>query len=257
MAQRMQGKIALVSGAARGQGASHARLLAAEGAAVLCTDILDDLGQGTVAAIRKDGGVAEFLHLDVRSSADWEAAVGYAEKTWGKLDVLINNAGIVAMAGVADCSDEEWTNTIAVNQTGPFLGTRAAIPAFRRAGGGVIVNTASIQAVRSSWGYAAYQISKAAVISLTKTTAIEYGIENIRANAVCPSAVDTAMLASEMEIFADNPYFDFERDYLSRVPIGNRVAQPEEISTVVLHLASDDSAFTTGLVYQVDGGFGI
>jgi 3alpha(or 20beta)-hydroxysteroid dehydrogenase len=255
--QRMQGKVAIVSGAARGQGAAHALRLASEGASVLCTDVLDDLGKETAESIAAKGFDADYLHLDVRSNADWASAVDEAERKWGKLDVLVNNAGIVAVNDVEQCSDEEWDEVLSVCQNGVFRGTRAAIPAMRRAGGGAIVNTSSVYGFRGVWGYAAYQTAKAGVLAITRSTAKTFGIDNIRANAVCPGVVDTAMLASELEIFATNPYFDFERDHLSQIPIGKRAAQPEEIAEIVLHLASDESAYTTGLAYVVDGGLTI
>lgn len=254
MTQRMQGKVALVSGAARGQGAAHALRLASEGAAVLCTDVLDDLGKETAERIAAKGFDAAYQHLDVRSNEDWAAAVDEAERRWGTLNVLINNAGIVAINDVEKCGDEEWDDVLAVCQGGVFRGTRAAIPALRRAGGGAIVNTASIYGFRGVWGYAAYQTAKAGVLAITRSTAKTFGHEGIRANAVCPGIVQTPMLEQELEIFAADPYFDFERDHLSQIPIGKRAAQPEEISEVVLHLASDESAYTTGIAYVVDGG---
>lgn len=257
MTRRMQGKVALITGAASGQGAAHARRLAAEGAAVLCTDILDDPGQETAAGITADGGQADYLHLDVRSNEDWTAAVADAERTWGRLNVLVNNAGIVAISGIEDCSDQEWDDVIAVNQSGPFRGTRAAIPALRRAGGGAIVNTASIYGIRGVWGYVAYQAAKSAVLAITRSTARSFGHENIRANAICPGSVDTPMLAKELEIFAADPHFDFDSDYLTHVPVGKRSARPEEIAEIVAHLASDESRYTTGLAYIVDGGWSV
>jgi 3alpha(or 20beta)-hydroxysteroid dehydrogenase len=255
--QRMHGKVALISGAARGQGAAHALRLAGEGASVLCTDVLDELGQETAEAIAAKGFDAAYLHLDVRSNQDWAAAVAEAERRWGKLDVLVNNAGIVAISDVETCTDEEWDDVLAVCQNGVFRGTRAAIPALRRAGGGSIVNTASVYGLRGVWGYAAYQTAKAGVLAITRSTAKTYGHEGIRANAVCPGVVQTPMLEAELEIFASNPHFDFERDHLPLIPLGARVAQPEEISEIVLHLASDESRYTTGSAYVVDGGLTI
>jgi 3alpha(or 20beta)-hydroxysteroid dehydrogenase len=257
MGQRMQDKVVLITGAARGQGAAHALRLASEGASVLCTDVLDDLGKETAENIAAKGLDATYLHLDVRVNEDWTAAVAEAERRWGRLDVLVNNAGIVGLADVESCTDEEWDDVLAVCQSGVFRGTRAAIPALRRAGGGSIVNTASVYGLRGVWGYVAYQAAKAGVLAITRSTAKTYGHEGIRANAICPGVVQTPMLEAELEIFRTNPHFDFERDHLPTIPLGARVAQPEEISEIVLHLASDESAYTTGSVYVVDGGLTI
>ena len=188
MTERMQGKVVLISGAARGQGAAHARRLAAEGASVLCTDVLDELGQATAARIRNGGGDAQYMRLDVRLNGDWVAAVAFAEDRWGKLDVLVNNAGIVELADAQECSDDEWDDVIAVCQSGAFRGTRAVLPALKRAGGGSIVNISSVMAVRGSWGYVAYQAAKSAVLGITRSTAKTFGVDGIRANAICPES---------------------------------------------------------------------
>jgi 3alpha(or 20beta)-hydroxysteroid dehydrogenase len=253
MSNELNGKVALVSGASRGQGASHARLLASSGASVVCADVLDDLGIAVADQIVGDGGTAVYSHLDVRSNSDWEAGVALAQERFGRLDILVNNAGVVGVAGVDECSDQEWDDVIAVNQTGQFRGIRAAIPALRRAGGGSIINTASVYGLRGVWGYAAYVASKHAVIGLTKSTAIQYGPENIRANAICPSAVQTPMLEEELKIFEANPDFDWQQ-WLETKPIP-RVAESEEISEMVLYLASSRSAFITGSTFTIDGGY--
>lgn len=254
MEQVLEGKVALVSGSARGQGASHARVLAEAGAAVVGGDILDDLGLSVAAAIAGDGGRAEYLHLDVRSNEDWDAAVKLAEEKFGRLDILCNNAGIVRMEGVGEVGDEEWDEVIAINATGVMRGTRAAIPALRRAGGGSIVNTASTLGLKGAWGYAAYTASKHAVIGITKSTAIQYGPENIRANALCPSSVDTPMHRGEMEHFKDNPYFDFDK-WLDDNHALARIAEPAEISHLILYLVSPMAKWVTGASLSIDGGF--
>jgi 3alpha(or 20beta)-hydroxysteroid dehydrogenase len=251
MSEMLEGKVALISGSARGQGASHARVLAAAGAKVVVSDVLDDLGEGVAAEI---GDAAVYTHLDVRSNSDWEAAVALAEEKFGRLDILVNNAGIVMMEGAGECSDEEWDEVIAVNQSGVFRGTRAAIPALRRAGGGSIVNTASTLGLKGAWGYIAYTASKHAVIGITKSTAVQYGGENIRANAICPSSVDTPMHEGEMEHFKDNPYFDFNKwlDDNHAIP---RIAEAAEISHLVLYLVSPMAGWVTGASFSIDGGF--
>jgi 3alpha(or 20beta)-hydroxysteroid dehydrogenase len=247
----LDGKVALISGSARGQGASHARLLAASGAKVVVSDVLDDLGKAVAEEI---GNAAVYTHLDVRSNGDWESAVTLAEERFGSLDILVNNAGIVLMDGAGECSDEEWDEVIAVNQSGVFRGTRAAIPALRRAGGGSIVNTASTLGLKGAWGYVAYTASKHAVIGITKSTAVQYGGENIRANAICPSSVDTPMHEGEMEHFKDNPYFDFDKwlDDNHAIP---RIADVSEISHLVLYLVSPMAGWVTGASFSIDGGF--
>jgi 3alpha(or 20beta)-hydroxysteroid dehydrogenase len=254
MDRLLEGKVALISGSARGQGASHARVLAAAGAAIVGGDILDDLGQGVVDEITAADGKAAYTHLDVRSNEDWGAAIRLAEERFGRLDILCNNAGIVRMEGAGECSDEEWDEVIAVNQTGVFRGTRAAIPALRRAGGGSIVNTASTLGLKGAWGYAAYTASKHAVVGLTKSTAVQYGPENIRANAICPSSVDTPMHWGEMEHFKENPYFDFDK-WLDDNHAIARIADPPEISHLVLYLVSPMAKWVTGASLSIDGGF--
>jgi 3alpha(or 20beta)-hydroxysteroid dehydrogenase len=247
----LAGKVALVSGSARGQGASHARVLAAAGAKVVVSDLLDDLGEEVAAEI---GEAAVYTHLDVRSDADWKAAVGLAEEKFGSLDILCNNAGIVRMEGVGEVTDEEWDEVIATNQTGVMLGSRAAIPAMRRAGGGSIVNTSSTLGLKGAWGYAAYTASKHAVIGLTKSTAVQYGADNIRANAICPSSIDTPMHWGEMEHFKENPYFDFDK-WLDDSHAIARVAEAEEVSHLVLYLCSPMAKWVTGASFSIDGGF--
>ncbi|MBY4275006.1 glucose 1-dehydrogenase [Rhodococcus fascians] len=248
----LEGKTALISGSARGQGAAHARRLAAEGASIVVSDILDELGEGVAQEIRTAGGSAVYTHLDVRVSADWDRAVALAESEFGALNVLANNAGICAIATIADCSEDEWASVIATNQTGVFLGMRAAVPAMQRAGGGSIINTASIYGVTGTYGYAAYVASKFAVIGLTKSAALTYCYSNIRVNAVAPGIVGTQMLADEIKQFDENPDFDFDA-HVAALPIP-RVAPPEEVSETVLYLASDMSSYTTGAVIPVDGG---
>jgi 3alpha(or 20beta)-hydroxysteroid dehydrogenase len=250
--QEFTGKTVLVSGSARGQGAAHAQRFAEEGARIVVSDIRDELGEATVELIRSKGGQAVYQHLDVRDSDDWDAAVARAESEFGSLDVLLNNAGIVNCDAADTCSNDTWANVMATNSTGVFYGIRAAVPAMRRAGGGVIVNTASVMGMVGSWGYAAYIASKHAVVGLTKSAALTYASENIRVNAVAPGCVDTAMLDEEKLIMADNPYWDFD-EWVETQPI-SKIAQPEEISELILYLASDRARYCTGTVYPIDGG---
>ncbi|MBS1887877.1 MAG: glucose 1-dehydrogenase [Actinobacteria bacterium] len=247
---RLDGRVAIVTGGARGQGASHGELLAGEGARVVLADVLDAEGEATAARLRERGLVVEYRHLDVTSPAEWRALVEATEAAHGKLDVLVNNAGVVGFAGVAECADEEWERVLAVNQTGVFYGIRAAVPALRRAGGGSIVNTASVLGLDGADGYAAYIASKAAVIGLTKSVALTHGRDNIRANVICPGVVETPMLEQEVATVGREGLEEF----VGRQPIP-RTGRPEEVSRAVLYLASEDSSYVTGAVLVVDGGF--
>ena len=237
---RLEGKVALISGGARGQGAAEARLFAAEGAKVVFGDILDELGAQVEAEIRELGSEANYVHLDVTSEADWAAAVQAAVNRYGKLDILVNNAGIVSWGRLEDSSSEEWDRIMEVNAKGVFLGTRAAIPEMRRIGGGSIINISSISGlVGQDTVQAAYNASKGAVRLLTKTTAIQYASEGIRANSVHPGSVATPMTAARQ---ADP---EILRQSESRIPLG-RIGQPLDIAYGVLYLASDESSFVTG-----------
>jgi 3alpha(or 20beta)-hydroxysteroid dehydrogenase len=248
----LEGKVAIITGAARGQGASHARHLAAEGARVLLTDILDDQGKAVADELRKAGHDADYTHLDVRDGDQWAKVVSDVRRSMGSLDILVNNAGVCELSAAADCSDEEWSYVVDTNAAGVFRGCRAAIPAMKESGGGAIVNTASVQAVKGSWGYTAYQASKAAVLGITRSVAITYAADGIRANTVAPSVVNTAMFEHEMSHMAANPYFSFD-EWLQAQPI-SRIAEPEEVSKMVVFLVSDLSAYSTGGVFPVDGG---
>ena len=243
---RLEGKVALISGGARGQGASEAKLFTREGAKVVFGDIRDDEGRQVEAQIRELGGEATYLHLDVTRESDWDNAVELAEATYGSLNILVNNAGIVIWKGVEDTSEEDWDRIMAVNAKGVFLGTKHAIPAMRRAGGGSIVNISSTAGLRGSPGLAAYTASKGAVRLFTKSTAIQYAGENIRCNSIHPGGVDTPMIL-------DAPDDPARRERALRTPMGRRAA-PEEIAYGVLYLASDESSFVTGSELVIDGG---
>ena len=246
MTGRMAGKVALISGAARGQGAAHAALLAREGASVILGDVLDDAGRATADALTGEGLTAGYVHLDVTEDADWRAAVAHAEEVYGKLDVLVNNAGVHGMPAILEETDEHWDRVIAINQTGVFLGMRAAIPALRRAGGGAIVNTSSIWGAVGAEANIAYQASKGAVLQMTRSAALTYAKDGIRANSVCPGLVLTPMLEDE------GP--GVEAAVSAATPMG-RGAEAHEISPGVLYLVSDESSFVTGTELVIDGGF--
>ena len=245
---RLAGKVALISGAARGQGEAEARLFAREGASVVLGDIRGELGERVAAEINAAGGQALFVQLDVSSESDWAHAVELAESTYGKLDILVNNAAIIGLEGIMDTSIEQWNRVLAVNQTGTFLGMRAAIPAMRRAGGGSIVNISSVLATIGSGNSASYTATKGAVSALTRTVSVELATENIRVNAVHPGGVETPMAE---ECLGEDA--ELRRALVATHPMG-RIGEPEEIATGVLFLASDEASFVTGSSLVIDGG---
>jgi cyclopentanol dehydrogenase len=245
---RLDGKVALISGGARGQGATEARMFAQEGARVVFGDILDEEGKRVEAQIRELGGEATYVHLDVTREADWQAAVETAVNRYGKLDVLVNNAGILIRKGIEETTVEDWDRIMAVNAKGVFLGTKSAIPAMRQAGGGSIINISSTAGLVSSLsGSASYTATKGAVRLFTKATAIQYAKEGIRCNSVHPGPIETDMIQDTL----NDPARMEER--MSRLPLG-RVGKPEEVAYGVLYLASDESSFVTGAELVIDGG---
>ena len=245
---RLDGKVALISGGARGQGAAEALLFAQEGAKVVIGDILDEEGKRLEAQIAELGGDAVYVHLDVTGSDSWDAAVQTALDRYGKLNILVNNAGILLRKGLEDTGADEWDRVLDVNGKGVFLGAKAAIPAMREAGGGSIINISSIAGlVGSRYGSTAYQSSKGAVRLLTKSIAIQHAPDNIRCNSVHPGMIITAMTE---EALADP---DVRQDYHDRIPLG-RLGTVDDISNGVLFLASDDSSFVTGSELVIDGG---
>jgi NAD(P)-dependent dehydrogenase (short-subunit alcohol dehydrogenase family) len=246
---RLSGKVALISGGARGMGASEARLFAREGARVVIGDILDAEGQAVAADIKAQGGDALFVRLDVTDEGDWDRAVARTVERFGKLDILVNNAGVGGGSRIEDTTVKEWDHVMDVNAKGVFLGTRAVIPAMRRAGGGSIINISSqLGLVGTDISSPQYQASKGAVRLLTKTTAMQYAREGIRANSVHPGPIVTAMTERRR---ADPEHY---RLMLSRIPLG-RFGEPDEVSYGVLYLASDESTFVTGSELVIDGGW--
>ena len=243
---RLEGKVALISGGARGQGAAEAKLFAREGAKVVIGDLLDDEGKKIEAEIAESGGEATYVHLNVTGEADWTNAIETAVDRYGKLDILVNNAGIAFRKSIEDTSVEEWDRVMDINAKGVFLGTKHAIPAMRQSGGGSIVNISSIAALIGG-PVAAYGASKAAVRLLTKATAIQYAGEKIRCNSVHPGYLETAMTSDVLS----NP--DTREDWVHRTPLG-RIGTVEDISYGVLFLASDESSYVTGSELVIDGG---
>ena len=246
---RLDGKVALISGGARGQGAAEAMLFAKEGAKMVIGDLLDDEGRQVEAQIAELGGDATYVRLDVTSADEWDAAVQTALDRYGRLDILVNNAGILGRrTGIEDTTSEQWDAILDVNAKGVFLGTKAAIPALQEAGGGSIVNISSIAGIIGSKnGIPAYQASKGAVRLLTKSTAIQHAADNIRCNSVHPGMIVTAMTEETLAIPEMREFYD------QNIPLG-RLGTVDDIANGVLFLASDDSSFVTGSELVIDGG---
>jgi NAD(P)-dependent dehydrogenase (short-subunit alcohol dehydrogenase family) len=246
---KLDGKVALISGGARGQGAAEAETFAREGAKVVFGDIRDDEGRKVEAAILAAGGAATYVHLDVTSEADWQSAVKAATGRHGRLDILINNAAIVIpRVPIEARTAAEWDQVMAVNAKGVFLGTKYAIPAMRQAGGGSIVNISSIAGIGQSLHQEpAYAASKGAIRIFTKVTASQHAKDRIRCNSVHPGPVDTEMFHSA---FRDPEAMERR---LERIPL-KRMGTVAEVVTAVLYLASDDSSYITGSELVVDGG---
>ncbi len=250
MTQRMSGKVAIVSGGARGQGASHVEVLARAGASVIAGDILDDEGRAVAKRLTQAGAEVEFVHLDVTRKDQWDGAVELAMNRWGRVDALVNNAGIGSYPGAAECDDDEWHRTIAVNQTGAFFGMRAVLPAMVSQGSGAIVNISSTFGFCGAADAFAYQASKGAIISMTKGAAMSYGKNGIRVNAICPGVVETPMLEADIEAFGSEGI-----DELVAMQAIPRRGTSLDISNAVEYLLSDDAGFVTGAVLLVDGGY--
>lgn len=244
---RLEGKIALISGGARGMGAVEAKLFAREGAKVVIGDILDVEGRQMEAEIAEAGGEAIFTKLDVTNAEDWERAVNIAIERFGKLDILVNNAGIFEGGTVEDTTSESWDRVLDINAKGVFLGTKSAV-AVMKTSGGAIVNISSTAGLQGSKYSSAYNASKGAVRLLTKTTAVQYGAENIRVNSVHPGPIETDMVNL---VYKDKKTRE-QRN--SIIPIG-RFGKPEEVANCVLFLASDEASYMTGSELVVDGGW--
>jgi 3alpha(or 20beta)-hydroxysteroid dehydrogenase len=236
---RLAGRVALITGAARGQGAEAARRFAAEGAQVMLADVLDDAGHAVAAEV---GQTAAYVHLDVSDEDSWAKAVGECAARFGKLDALVNNAGIYRVAPLAETTLEDYLAITAVNEVGVFLGMRAAAPALAEAGGGTIVNISSTAAILPFPGATAYAASKAAVLGLTKVAAGEFGPLGIRVNSVHPGAVDTPMMA------------DVDTAAAGRLLPLRRIGTTGDIAALVLYLSCEESAFCTGAQFVADGG---
>jgi NAD(P)-dependent dehydrogenase (short-subunit alcohol dehydrogenase family) len=249
MGNRFAGKSVLITGGGSGIGRATALAFAAEGANLVVGDVNPAEGDAVVAQAKAKGANAVFMHADVSNAADCAALVSRAVSDYGRLDVAFNNAGInIRVANIADIEEPEWQRILAVNVTGVYLSMKYQIPAMLRTGGGAIVNTASVGGVIGTAGVAPYCATKHAVIGLTKSAALEYIKDGIRINAICPGATRTAML----EEWFKNP--EVEKAVTAQSPIG-RIAEPQEMASVVLFLASADASFVVGAALTADGGF--
>ena len=237
MADRLTGKVALVSGGARGMGASHVRTMVAEGAKVVFGDILDD--EGEVVA-KELGDSTRYIHLDVTQPDDWESAVATAVSEFGGLHVLVNNAGIINVGTIEDYALSEWQRILDINLTGVYLGIRAAVKPMKEAGRGSIINISSIEGMAGTIASHGYTATKFAVRGLTKSAALELGPSGIRVNSIHPGLIKT-------------PMTDWVPDDIFQSALG-RIGQPQEVSNLVVYLASDDSSYSTGSEFVVDGG---
>jgi 3alpha(or 20beta)-hydroxysteroid dehydrogenase len=237
---RLDGKVAIITGAARGQGAAEARLFAAEGARVVVADVLDDEGKAVAAEI---GDAAVYTHLDVTDEGQWADAVALAERTFGPVTVLVNNAGILLFQAVHKTELDDFDRILRVNVHGVFLGMKAVTPSMEKAGGGSIVNISSTAGLQGLPYLAAYVASKWAVRGLTKSAAIDLGHKGIRVNSVHPGGIDTPMVAGTS---ADAPFY-------KRLPVA-RMGSADESARAVLFLASDEASYIAGAELAVDGG---
>jgi NAD(P)-dependent dehydrogenase (short-subunit alcohol dehydrogenase family) len=235
--------IAVITGGARGQGAAHAQRLATEGYAVYTADLLDEVGETEAARLRDSGFDVTYIHHDVSDETSWQTMMHTVESDRGRLDVLVNNAGIIHVTPITDENVTAWTRLLNINLTGAFLGIRAAIPLMEATGGGSIINISSIFGPAGAVGYAAYAASKAGLLGLTRTAALELAPKKIRVNAVCPGGVSTPMNANEPD-----------GGVVPETPLGRR-ADVSEIAGAIAFLAGPDASFVTGTELVVDGGF--
>ena len=245
---RLDDRVALVTGAASGIGKATAWRLAAEGAAVLLTDVAVEAGEAVAEALRDSGARAVFARHDVSSEADWETVCGLAAEEFGGIDILVNNAGIGDLSTIEETTLKDWQHTIDIDQTGVFLGMRTAAPYLKASRNASVINISSIFGTSGGFGTSpAYHAAKGAVRTLTKNAALHWATEGIRVNSIHPGFIDTPIL----DTARNTPFWD---TMIQLTPIG-RLGRPDEIAAGVAYLASDDASFVTGLELCIDGGY--
>lgn len=248
---KLQGKVAIVTGAASGIGRASAVAFSREGARVIAVDIDKGRGEETAAMIAALGGEAFFAHADVSNEADCKLFVQQALALWGRIDILFNNAGVVLVKPLEEMSGDEWDRVMSINVKAAFLAIKHVVPHMRRGGGGVILNTGSIASFTGQLNTPVYSASKGAIALLTKSLALDYGRDRIRVNCICPGITDTPMLREHLGHGAEGE--ERIRTRLSRVPSGE-ILSPEDVARAALYLVSDDSIGVTGVLHVVDGG---
>jgi 3alpha(or 20beta)-hydroxysteroid dehydrogenase len=246
--RRVAGKVALVTGAARGLGAEYATILAEEGAVVIVADILDSRGEAHAASLRGGGFDAHYHHLDVTQEAEWQGICDLIKQRHGSLSILVNNAGIARMENLLDETLDGWNQVVAVNQTGPFLGMKHCVPIMLEHGGGSVINIVSIWGLLGGPNLVAYHAAKASLLGLSKNAAVMLAPQNVRVNTICPGAVLTEMAEEE-----ERQVPGTVANVLAFVPM-RRPATTRELANAVLFLASDESSYITGVDLRVDGG---
>jgi len=251
---KLQGKTAIITGAAAGIGAASAVLFASEGAKVVAVDIDREILHQVSGQIEGTGGTCLALPADVSQRDDVQSVLRSALQKFGRVDILFNNAGIVPTGKVEEISEEQWDRAMAINVKSMYLCCHAIIPKFKAQGGGVILNTASATALRAVVDRACYTATKAAVIGLTKSTALDCVRDNIRVNCLCPGTVDTPSLAQRLAALPDPA--QARKNFVARQPMG-RLGTAEEIAQAALYLVSPEAGFVTGMAFAIDGGFSI
>ena len=251
---KLQGQTAIITGAAAGIGAASATLFAREGAKVVAVDVDGALLKQVSDQIERSNGVCLALTADVSKRQDVQTAVSAATEKFGRIDILFNNAGIVTVGKVDTIAEEQWDRAMAINVKSMYLFCHAVIPQFKKQGGGVILNTASATALRTVADRACYTATKAAVIGLTKSMALDYVRDHIRVNCLCPGTIDTPSLAQRIAAFPDP--VEARKNFIARQPMG-RFGTAEEIAQAALYLVSPEAGFVTGLAFAIDGGFSL
>ncbi|WP_020498780.1 SDR family NAD(P)-dependent oxidoreductase [Sciscionella marina] len=247
MSGRLTGKVALITGATGGIGQATAELFAREGAGLIVADLDHDTTDKLAARLKAEGAEVLAVRLDVRAPENWDEAIDLASRRFGRLDILVNLAGVVDWPGIEDTTKDDWDRVVAVNQTGTWLGMKTAMPLLRASGNASVINTSSVLGLIGSGAAAAYQATKGAVRLLTKTAAVEYATRGVRVNSVHPGVVATPMIQDLLDEQGD------QQSDILRTPM-RRAGGPDEIAPAMLFLASDESSFVTGTELVVDGG---